>query len=58
MKILCDHYFCIYQENGACCLSSVYINSTGMCDQATLLDITEEDLIERKKRSLLAREEC
>ena len=55
--LTCDYYFCIYQEDGKCKLPSVYISSTGMCDQATPIDISEDTLKKCKENSVLAREQ-
>jgi len=57
IMLACDCYFCIYQENGECKLSSVYINSFGVCDQVTFIDISEEALKACKESSVLVREQ-
>lgn len=47
--LTCDFNLCIYQKNGSCTLLVVDINSMGYCDNAIVIDLSEEDLDAYKK---------
>ncbi len=49
--LTCDFNLCIYQKNGSCTLLAVDINSMGYCDNAVVIDLSEEDLHVYKKVS-------
>lgn len=51
--LTCDFSFCIYQAKGFCTLSSVDINGVGMCDSAVTIDLTDEELWQRKQKLLV-----
>jgi len=50
--LTCDFNLCVYQKEGICSLQAVDINCMGICDNATVIDLSEEDLNAYKKQFL------
>ncbi|MBQ8338217.1 MAG: hypothetical protein IJY33_03650 [Oscillospiraceae bacterium] len=40
----CGNNFCIYEEDGVCCLDQIGIDSLGFCDQCINISINDEML--------------
>lgn len=52
MFIACELDLCIYHRCGMCSLSNFSINALGMCENAVLIDVEEEDLNYYKVKTL------
>jgi len=53
----CDFDYCIYNRDYNCILDGIGINSVGMCDECTLVTISDEKLRLIKKEQLAKLEE-
>ena len=55
----CSNRFCIYEENGCCCLDEIDLNEMGICGQCINISIEDETLniIKRKTRNMIVRAE-
>lgn len=49
-EILCENEFCIYQENGKCILDVIELDISGMCQSCIYINISQEELDEKKKK--------
>lgn len=51
MKMKCENYFCIYENNGRCLLKSVGLDILGQCKECIYISIEDEKLKELKEQS-------
>ena len=49
MKMKCENYLCIYEENGICLLSDIELDIQGQCKSCIYVDLTNNELGALKK---------
>ncbi len=49
----CENQFCMYQTDGKCMFNEISINSIGMCEGDTYINISDELLNKIKTENLM-----
>lgn len=49
----CENNLCIYQSHNKCRLSSIFINSVGMCESCIILNFSPQELKDRKEKMFM-----
>ena len=49
--MICNNYFCVYQENGICTLNEINIDIIGQCESCIYVDIPIYELKNYKKQT-------
>ncbi len=50
LNLTCTFDLCIYQEDGKCTLNEISINNYGMCDEAIVITLPEDELSRLKQK--------
>lgn len=53
MKMKCENYLCIYENDGYCLLKSIELDVMGQCKECIYISIEEENLDKLKTKSRL-----
>jgi hypothetical protein len=56
MKLNCENYFCIYEENGKCILDKIELDILGQCTECIYVNL-EQDVLNDAKQKLLKKYE-
>ena len=48
----CENRFCVYQDDGECILDETGLDIMGACTSCIYINMSDEELAERKKKML------
>ena len=52
MGVLCENFFCLYNEKEECCLDEIELDVCGCCKSCIYVNIPEAELSKRKKEQI------